>query len=118
MPPDSEVTDDFIHDAVSWGRGYTLVLYRAGPSSDMSDDDARQAQNGHLRFIFGLKAQGRILLAGPLADDGPLRGIAIMDVQTVVEAEELLADDPAVKAGRLAVEVHPWFGLPGDGLPG
>ena len=50
------------------------------------------------------------MLAGPFADDGDLRGIYIFDVTTVAEAEALTKTDPAIQAGQLAMELHPWYG--------
>ena len=45
------------------------------------------------------------------------RGIGVLTVATRDEAEALMADDPAVRAGRLRAEVRPWFTTPGDRLP-
>ena len=57
-----------------------------------------------------LAAEGKLVLAGPFADDGLLRGIYIFDVPTVAEAEALTNSDPAIKAGQLVMELHPWYG--------
>ncbi len=38
------------------------------------------------------------------------RGIYIFNVSTVDSARALTESDPAVKAGRLAMELHPWYG--------
>ena len=43
-------------------------------------------------------------------DGGDVRGIYIFDVTTVDEARELTATDPAIKAGRLQMEIRRWFG--------
>jgi hypothetical protein len=43
-------------------------------------------------------------------DGGEVRGIYIFDVQTIEEARKLTASDPAVKAGTLVMELHPWYG--------
>ena len=48
--------------------------------------------------------------AGPFLDDGPLRGLDVFDVDTLEEARELTATDPAVQAGRLEMELRPWYG--------
>ena len=42
--------------------------------------------------------------------DGELRGIYIFNVTSVEEARALTATDPAIKAGRLEMELHPWYG--------
>ena len=51
-----------------------------------------------------------MVLAGPFGDGGDLRGLFFYDVKTMEEARELVDSDPAVKAGRLRVELHPWWG--------
>jgi uncharacterized protein len=63
--------------------------------------------------IKKLAAEGKLVIAGPFGDDGDLRGIFIMDVATKEEAERLCAEDPAVKSGRLIVEIKPWYGPKG-----
>jgi uncharacterized protein YciI len=54
--------------------------------------------------------EGTLLIAGPFMDDQEIRGIYIFDVRTLEEAEALTATDPAIKAGRLIMELHPWYG--------
>jgi uncharacterized protein YciI len=51
---------------------------------------------------------GDLVIAGPFTDDGDLRGVILFQTKTLEEAQTLAASDPAVKAGRLAVEIHPW----------
>ena len=52
---------------------------------------------------------GKLIIAGPFADGGDLRGMLIFRVDTPEEAKALAEQDPAVKAGRLVLEWHPWF---------
>lgn len=49
-------------------------------------------------------------MAGPFMDDGDIRGIYIFNVKTIEEAQALTETDPAIKAGRLIMELHPWYG--------
>jgi uncharacterized protein YciI len=64
----------------------------------------------HLANITRLADEGRLVVAGPFLDDGPLRGIFIFKVATVEEARALTASDPAIQAGHLEMELHPWYG--------
>jgi uncharacterized protein YciI len=63
----------------------------------------------HLAHLRRMWEAGKMVIAGPLLDDGNTRGLCIYKVASVEEAKKLASDDPAVKAGRLAVEVHPWM---------
>ena len=54
--------------------------------------------------------EGKLVLGGPYMDNFEIKGIYIFAVETIEEAEELTKTDPAVKAGRLIMELHPWFG--------
>jgi len=63
-----------------------------------------------LKNITRLAEEGKLIIAGPFLDDQPLRGIFIFDVTTIEEARLLTLTDPAIKAGTLVMELHPWYG--------
>jgi len=70
----------------------------------------------YLRHLFSLRAEGKLLVNGPVMDDSDLRGIGIFNITDKEEVKKLLDADPAVKACRLRYEIHPWFRIPGDAL--
>ncbi len=89
---------------------YVVVFLKRGPNQDQSAKEAAELQRAHVANIQRLADEGKLLLAGPFADDGDIRGIYIFDVTTIEEARKLTATDPAIKAGRLEMELRPWFG--------
>lgn len=89
---------------------YVLAFLKAGPNRDQDSTTAANLQRAHLDNIKRLAELGKLSLAGPFLDGGEIRGIYIFNVETVEEAEELTNTDPAVKAGRLVMELHPWYG--------
>jgi len=97
-------------------RIYYMGFLTRGPSWTPEVTEATRAlQQAHLANINRLAEDGRLLIAGPFAydetdADQSLRGIFIFDTETRAEAEELAATDPAVKAGRLAIRIVPWYG--------
>jgi uncharacterized protein YciI len=91
-------------------RMYVMALLKAGPNRQRPPEEAQKLQAAHRANINRLAAEGKLVLAGPFADDGLLRGIYIFDVPTVAEAEALTRTDPAIQAGQLAMELHPWYG--------
>ena len=60
--------------------------------------------------------QGKLVGAGPIAQDGDLRGIVLFSGVTLDEAKALAEQDPKVKAGVLQVELHPWMAATGIGV--
>lgn len=88
---------------------YWMVFLKRGPNRDQDSATAATLQKGHLENIGRLADAGKILVAGPFGDDGDVRGIFIMDCRNREEADSLCATDPAIKAGRLAVEIRPWW---------
>jgi uncharacterized protein YciI len=91
-------------------RTYVMAFLKAGPNRNRSREEAQKLQAAHRANINRLAAEGKLVLAGPFADDGPLRGIYIFDVPTVAAAEALTNTDPAIAAGQLVMELHPWYG--------
>lgn len=68
-----------------------------------------EMQKGHLANINKLAQMKKLVAAGPFGDDGRLRGIFVFRVGSLEEAKSLTATDPAVQAGRLAVDIYPWM---------
>ncbi len=91
-------------------RKYVMAYLKAGPNRDQDSTEAADLQRAHLDNIGRMAEMGKLILAGPFMDDHEVKGIYIFAVETVEEAEELTATDPAIQAGRLIMELHPWYG--------
>jgi hypothetical protein len=90
---------------------HTLVLLVRPPDApELSEQEADELQDAHLAFRADLRDQGHLLAGGPLLgqDDERLRGVSVMAVDPAT-ARELCSADPAVRAGRLAVQVMTWM---------
>ena len=112
-----DALDQQIREAVASGKAYTLVLLWAGPIRDQGDAaEADRLQQAHLRHLFALRNEGKLLMNGPVLDDSDLVGIAIYAGQDQDAVRALAEADPSVKAGRLRVDVRPLFGIPGDAI--
>jgi len=89
---------------------YYLVMLVKGPKWTPETSPAlEQLQKDHLAHLRKLAQSGKLVLAGPLTDGGTIRGLCVFKAASLEEARALEDDDPAVKAGRLAIEAHPWM---------
>ena len=89
---------------------YVMAFLKTGPT-EIKDSAARaQLQMAHLKNIMRLANEGKLIVAGPFLDGQELQGIFIFNVETIEEAKQLTNSDPAVKAGELIMELHPWYG--------
>lgn len=91
-------------------RQYMMANLIAGPNRDQDSATAAQLQRAHLDNITKMAEAGQLVVAGPFMDDGDVRGIYIFAVETIEEAEALTSTDPAIQAGRLKMELRPWYG--------
>lgn len=89
---------------------YVMAFLKMGPNRDQDSAKAAELQCAHLDNINRLAEAKKLVVAGPFLDAGDIRGIYIFNVETVEEAEALTNTDPAIKAGRLVMELHPWYG--------
>ena len=89
---------------------YVMAFLQRGPNRGQDSLTAANLQKGHMDNINRLAEEGKLVVAGPFLDNGELRGIYIFNVETVEEARRLTESDPAVQAGRLTMELHPWYG--------
>ena len=90
---------------------YWFVMLTKGARRDEITDTAaiNKLQQGHMDNMRRLASMGKLIVAGPFGDDGNWRGIFIFDCKSKEETEDLLKTDPAIAAGRLAYEIHPWW---------
>src|SRR5262245_38479834 len=91
--------------------GFTVVLLTLRPDAPtMTDAAADELQGLHLAHGSDLQDRGLILARGPLTeqDDERLRGFSVWSVDPATARKHAEAD-PAVRAGRLAVNVMTWM---------
>ena len=61
------------------------------------------------QYLAGLQRSGEIFLSGPLADGSA--GLVVYDVQSFKEAQQLVEEQPMVRAGLLSVELKEMFAV-------
>jgi uncharacterized protein YciI len=89
-------------------RAYLGFLFRGDKWTPEKTPATEELQKAHLANIVRLAELKKLVVAGPFGDNTPLRGIFVVRVASIDEARELAATDPAVQAGRLKIEMHPW----------
>ena len=91
---------------------FELVILRR-PHDARSYDEAtlERIQREHLAYHAALRSSGQIATNGPVLDqpDESLRGLTFYRTGSLDEARALAEQDPAVLAGRLAIEVMTWW---------
>jgi uncharacterized protein YciI len=96
---------------------YQFGLLTRGPKwTAENTPEIQKIQEGHMANINKMARLGKLMAAGPVADNGDLRGIFIFRAASIDEARALAAEDPAIKAQRLKLEILPWLGSKGIGV--
>ena len=88
---------------------YVGFLYRGPKWTPEQTPETRKLQEAHMANILKMGAEGKLVIAGPFTDNGELRGLYVFRVASAEEAKTLVESDPAVQAGRLRFELHPWY---------
>lgn len=95
---------------------YFIVFLKSGENRSQSQEEAMKLQEEHLSYLGGLYEQGIINLNGPSGGQSDIRGFSVYNVATMEQAREYAENDPMVLAGRLKIEVHPWWLAKGSGV--
>lgn len=90
---------------------YTLVILKTGPNQESEKQVLDSLFRGHMNNISKLAEEGKLVVAGPMGDnDKNYRGIYILTATTTEEANAMMAGDPAIVNGVLALEYYNWYG--------
>lgn len=88
---------------------YFMVFLKSGLIHFQNEEEVEILRQEHLLYLRKMYELGYADISGPFGDDGDIRGITIYNVPTLKMADSLANADPMVKAGRLTIEIHPWW---------
>ncbi len=92
-------------------RTYILVILKTGTKNIEDKKVLDSLFKGHMENIGRLAAKGKLIVAGPFGkNDKTYRGIFILNVKSIEEANALLETDPTIKAKVLEAELFKWYG--------
>lgn len=92
-------------------RHYVLVILKTGPRRTPDGEARDRLFAGHFANIGRLADAGRLVLAGPFGENAAgWRGLFLLAVEDVAEAQRLTATDPVIQSGEMEAEYHPWYG--------
>lgn len=92
---------------------YFMAFLKKGKNREQSKKTADSLQRLHLAHLGKMYELGYADISGPFGDLGDIRGVTIYNVPTIEMADSLANADPMVKAGRLEIEMHPWWAAKG-----
>ncbi|HZY69595.1 MAG TPA: hypothetical protein VFF67_01270 [Thermoplasmata archaeon] len=92
-------------------RTYLLGVFRRVPGRPEIDDaEADRIQRAHVANNRRLRADGTILASGPFLEESELRGILLFSERVTPDrAREQTAHDPAIREGRLILDLYIWM---------
>lgn len=92
-------------------KSYILVILKSGENTTTDETIINTAFAGHMNNIGRLVEEGKLIVAGPLGkNENSYRGIFILNVTSLEEANAILETDPAIQVGLLAAETYNWYG--------
>ncbi len=92
-------------------KNFVFVMLKTGTNESTDQVLRDSCFAGHMTNINRLVKENKLIVAGPIAkNEKSYRGIFILDVPTLEEAQILLETDPAIKAKFLEPELYAWYG--------
>lgn len=90
---------------------FILVILKTGTNESTDKEFVDSCFIGHMNNIERLVEEKKMIVAGPMLENKKLyRGIFILGVSTIEDANNLLKTDPAIKEKLLEPELFIWYG--------
>ena len=74
--------------------------------NDITEEEQKIMEE-HFQFLKKLMENKMLILAGPILEEG-FFGINILSTNNLVEAENMMKEDPSVKSGIMKLSLHPF----------
>lgn len=92
-------------------KSYFFIVLKSGQNKTTDEAFIDSCFRGHLNNIRRLADEGKMVVAGPFGkNEDDFRGLFIVDVPTLEEAQALMQTDPAIHEGLLKAVYYPWYG--------
>ena len=100
------------HNADDRGmKKYVFCLLKTGSNTTATKEETQKLFEGHMSNISRLAKEGKLVVAGPfMKNERNYRGIYIFNANSIEEAKEFVATDPAVQSNLLEAELTLWYG--------
>lgn len=108
------ITDEYMRQMIAKTKHYCIVILKHGPKKH--EEGAEKIIWEHGRRNFVLRAEGVLPIVCPISDGSDVSGIGIFDAP-LEEVKKIMDEDPGVKAGVFAYELHTCRSFPGASLP-
>lgn len=90
---------------------YMLVILKTGSNQNTDQAFLDSCFAGHFANMDRLVKEGKLIVAGPISkNEKTYRGIFILNVSTMEEAQAIVQTDPAIHAKILDTEIYTWYG--------
>ena len=108
------ISDEFMRQMLTTTSKYCVVILKVGP--ERKEEGVEKIIWEHARRNFALRAEGMLSIVCPISDGSDVTGVGIFNAD-VEEIKQIMDEDPGVKAGVIAYEIHASRIFPGDSLP-
>ena len=104
MPPTKSRTPDVPRNL----RPYFLCLLRKGERWNVTTGH-EDLMPQYLAYLRREMESRRIVFAGPVTDDSEVIAVAVLQAANVQGAAAIVNENPGVKSGHFAAELHPCY---------
>jgi len=104
-----DYVDEKTKDTVIMQQYFIAFLKKGDHRDSLTKEQNESLQKAHRSHLGKMYELGYADLSGPFGSDGEISGITIYNVPNIELADSLANSDPMVKAGRLNIEIHPWW---------
>ena len=108
-----QITDAQMQQMLTTAKAYSFVILKT--AEGVNAENVQSIIWEHGRRNFALRADGVLSIVAPVTEERDIAGIYIFNADKA-KVDEILKEDPAVKAGIFTYEIFPIMSFPGDRL--